>query len=154
MVAGVGGAALFGANAVSAQATGETLVERLATRFNIDQDEVQAVFDEAHEERKADREVRMNERLQLLVDDGTITTEQQAVIEQARSELQATIEEIKPDNFRDLSEEEREAVREQIKGAREAFRQTLADADIDTDEIKIGRGHRGGAGHFGGGHRF
>lgn len=160
VVAGISGVALFGANAVSAQPSGETLVERLATRFNLDQGEVQAVFDEVHEERheerKAERQERMSEHLQELVEEGTITAEQKSIIEAARAKMEASAEALKPDNFRSLSDEERDAVQEQLKELRDAFEQTLSDAGIDIDDIKPDHqhGHRGGHGHHKGGHDF
>lgn len=63
------------------------LVTKLAQRFNLNQSDVQAVFDEY---RNAEREAEISERLQELVDEGKITTEQKTLIENKLKEVQAT----------------------------------------------------------------
>ena len=65
--------------------TGE-LVSKLAQRFNLNQAEVQAVFDEY---RNTEREANVSEYLQELVDKGKITAEQKTLIESKLKEVSA-----------------------------------------------------------------
>lgn len=58
------------------------MVETLSEKFNLDQSEVQKVFTE-------ERETRHTERLNGLVEDGTITEEQRAIIEEHHDEMMA-----------------------------------------------------------------
>lgn len=53
-----------------------TLVEKIATKFNVSKDEVQKVFDEDKEVRHAEMEKKYEERLAQAVKDGKLTTEQ------------------------------------------------------------------------------
>lgn len=113
---------LAGFTSASAQtATGsDSLVEKMASRFNLNQDEVEAVLDEAHQEREAEREEMISERLQKAVDSGDIAEEQKSLIEAKLKELH----------------EKREAERENL--------QAWADENnIDRQYIVGGRGHQG-----------
>jgi len=58
------------------------MVETLSEKFNLDKTEVQNVFTQ-------EREARHTERLNGLVEDGTITEEQKAVIEAHHEEMMA-----------------------------------------------------------------
>jgi polyhydroxyalkanoate synthesis regulator phasin len=62
------------------------LVTKIAQRFNLNQSDVQAVFDEY---KNAEREAEISERLQELVDEGKITAEQKTLIENKLKEVQA-----------------------------------------------------------------
>ncbi len=70
----------------------ESLISKLAEKFGVSQDEVQSVFDENREEMQAEREAEASERLQGLVDDGTITAEQKTAIEAKKDEMQTARE--------------------------------------------------------------
>jgi hypothetical protein len=87
----VGLASLAGVNTVSAatDTTGDSLVSKLAQKFNVGEDEVQAVFDEDKQARQAEMRTALSERLQEAVDDGDITAAQKTLIENKRKELQA-----------------------------------------------------------------
>lgn len=113
---------LAGFSSASAQtATGsDSLAEKIASRFNLNQDEVEAVFDEAHQEREAEREVMTSDRLQKAVDSDELTVEQKTLIENKLKEVH----------------EEREAERENLK--------SWADENnIDRQYIVGGYGHGG-----------
>lgn len=71
-------------------ASGTTLVDRIATKFNLNKDEVQAVFNEDRAAKEAERINLISEELQAAVDDGDITADQKALIETKLKELQAT----------------------------------------------------------------
>jgi len=71
----------------------QNLVTRLSTRFNLNADEVEAVFQEAQIERQEQRKAALSERLQQKVNEGEITAEQKTLIESKLGELQAEHEE-------------------------------------------------------------
>ena len=93
-VVSLGLAGLAGLSTVSAQhASGsDSLIDKLTAKFNLDKEEVKAVFDEVKTEQDAKRQAEQSERLQELVDDGDITEAQNTLIEQKMSELQAARE--------------------------------------------------------------
>lgn len=61
--------------------TNETLVDKIASKFNVNKSEVQAVFDENHQEQRAERQANMSKTLQSAVDAGKITSEQKTLLE-------------------------------------------------------------------------
>lgn len=80
------------------------MVQRLAERFNLNQDEVETVFDEERQGRQQEMKERREERLDQAVSDGVITEEQKTSIvnkwqeienerEAHRQEMQAWFEE-------------------------------------------------------------
>lgn len=147
---GVTGAVLLGVNTVGAQSNGNSLVEKIASRFSLDESEVQAVFDEHKEERHVQRQEKMSEHLQELVDNGTITTEQKALIETEQQKLQDAMDELRPDDRSAISEDEREALHDEIYALRESFESTLEDNGIDLNTIRPEHGrHKGGMGRGG-----
>jgi hypothetical protein len=106
---GLGGASLaaHAASAESGNAVGppgmDGLVSKIAEEFNLNEDEVEAVFEEHKEEMHAKHEARMEERLTQAVAEGKLTEEQKAKIlakfeemKQDRPPLQE-IEETSPD---------------------------------------------------------
>lgn len=82
-VASVGLAGIVGTGVVSAETTGanSSIVEKIATKFGLKEADVQAVFDQEHTERQAERVVDISDQLQDAVDDGDITAEQKKLIE-------------------------------------------------------------------------
>lgn len=104
----VGMSSLGFAGLTSAQTTssGDTLVDKIATKFNLNKDEVKKVFDEERASHQAEHEKAMSDRLQKLVDEGKLTTDQKAKIETKFKEMRQQREANK-DN--DLTEEERKA---------------------------------------------
>ena len=89
LTAAVGLSGIAGIGIVSAQASGgqSDLVAKIAEKFNLNQGDVQAVFDEEHAARQAERQAQISDHLQSLVDDGTITTDQKSAIEAKQAEL-------------------------------------------------------------------
>ena len=78
------------ASMASAQSTsaGTSLIDKIATKFNLNKSDVQAVFDANRTEKEAERAAEMSDKLQTLVDKGTITADQKAKIEAKQKELQ------------------------------------------------------------------
>ena len=89
-VTSVGLAGLATVNSVSAatDSNGQSLAYEIAQKFNLNEDEVQAVFDEEQATREAEHKAEMSERLQEAVDSGDITSDQKALIENKQAELQ------------------------------------------------------------------
>lgn len=95
-VSAVGLAGLLGGGIVTAHsaasAGNDSLIEKIASKFNLNKDEVQKVFDEEKSARDAERQAAFTERLQKLVDDGKITSDQKSKIEEKHKELKANME--------------------------------------------------------------
>lgn len=88
------GAGLFTSRQVFAQETVQSaenpmtsLVQRIAQKFNLQESEVQAVFDQDRQERQAQHEATAEAQLTQLVTDGKITEAQKQLIIQKRNEL-------------------------------------------------------------------
>lgn len=107
-----------------------SIVERIATKFGLNQDEVRTVFDEQHSEMEANREIKREEQLQTLVDDGTITEDQKTALQAKQEEMKAAKEALKDQN---LTHEE---MHEQIKQAKDEFKAWAEDQRIDLEAIR------------------
>lgn len=104
----------FGAQSVSAHGfsnDSSSLVQTLATRFNLDESQVKAVFDEIREQKKAQRQTQLQEKLQKAVESGKLTEEQKVSLiqlhEAHRAEVQALYDadsEVTPEQRRLLFE--------------------------------------------------
>lgn len=125
---------LAGFSTVSAQGNADdvSLAEKIASKFNLDQGEVKAVFEENRSAREAERQAEISDRLQQAVDDGDITADQKKLIEQKQQQL----------------EDARDAMKDELEKWAE-------DNDIDQKYLMFGgHGMRGGPGGPGGGGRF
>lgn len=135
------GIAATGVSAVYAQTTNAeapmtSLVQKIATRFNLNQADVQAVFDEQHKEMQAKHEARFEDRLTQAVKNGKITETQKQAIIAKEKELQAQREANK-ESFKNMSEEERKTVREKERAALE---QWSKENNIDLKYLHFGFG--------------
>lgn len=143
---GGGGLAMAATDTSGANATSASLVERIAAKFNLSQADVQAEFDAARTEMKADREAEHEERLAQAVKDGSLTQEQSDYIAKAQEEIQA-LRGDKP--MRDLDDSARDQIREKM----EALHTWAEENNVDLKDVMGGgRGSHGGGG-FGGQHR-
>jgi hypothetical protein len=89
--------ALIGTGTIYAQSTttaGESIVDRIAARFNLNKDDVQKVFDEQRDEKKAQRQQALEDKLNQLVKEGKLTEDQ-------KTKLLAKLNERK-DNWQDF----------------------------------------------------
>lgn len=66
-----------------------TLADRIATKFNLNKDDVQAVFNEDRQAKQAERAAELSKNLQTAVDSGKLTAEQKTLIENKVKENQA-----------------------------------------------------------------
>lgn len=90
----------------SGQAPGKTIVQRIAERFGLNESDVQSVFDQNHQERQAQRQDRMEERLTQLVAEGKLNESQKQAILSKMQEL-ANQKQSQMDNFRNMTRQER-----------------------------------------------
>ena len=93
-----------------------TIIERLASKFNLNKDDVQQVFEEVRDEHKAEMYANWAERLDDLIAEGKLTAEQKQAILDKHDEMEAKIEELKN---QDLTMEER---REKMRALHEEFK--------------------------------
>lgn len=123
-----------------------SIVDKIASTFNLNKDEVEAVFEEARDERHQEMETKHAERLSSLVEAGTLTQDQANALAAKHDEMQATRESLKD---QDLTREE---MKDQMEAAREEFKTWAEEQGIDLESIRPekGEGPRMG-GH--GGHR-
>lgn len=91
---------------------GDTLVEKLATKFNVKTEDVQAVFDENRQEHEAERAKKQEEHLTQLVTDGKLTEDQKNALIAKRQEMEAKRDSMR-DSLKNASKEEHKAAREQ-----------------------------------------
>ena len=141
------GTVLFGAvntfaqSAVSDQNSMSSLVQKIADKFGLNKDEVQAVFDQNRQEHQAQMQTRFEDQLTQAVTDGKITEEQKQLILQKHKELQEN-RQSKMEEMKDMSVEER-------RTAMEKERQELENwAKENGIALKYLMG--GFKGHFGG----
>lgn len=141
--AAVGLSGIAGVGAVSAQNdTGDNngIVGKIASTFNLNQDEVKKVFDENRQEHQAEREAKRGEKLQKLVDEGSLTAEQKTALEAKFAEQKAE-REANRDANKDLTKEQRKAKHEENKAAFEAW---AKEQGIDLSKLGGGmKGERG-----------
>ena len=142
---------IIGIGAASAQSSNngqDSLVSKIAEKFNLDKTAVQSVFDEQHAAREAEIQAKIADRLQSLVDSGKITAEQKTALEAKQAEMKATREALKDQNLT------REEMHTKMEEARTTFETWAKDQGIDLSVIRpeggpMGRGdHRRGM-HYG-----
>lgn len=125
-----------------------SIIEKIASTFNLSEDEVQNVFDEHREERQAERQAEKEAKLDELVSEGKLTEDQKNLIiakmEERRAEKQENREE-----FQNMSREERREAKETHKAEMEAW---FEENGIDQDLLKEVFGKEGK--HRGGKHGF
>jgi ABC-type phosphate transport system auxiliary subunit len=138
------GATVFGASMASAhgQVDGDTLVEKLATKFHVKTEDVQAVFDENRAEHEANREKEREARLAQLVIDGKLTEDQKNALIAKHQEMEAKRDTMR-DSLKDATPEERKTAMEQHRAEMD---QWFKDQGIDRSIL-----HPAGDGRMDGG---
>ena len=137
------GLSYFGTGYTFAQSTDSqstTLVQKIATKFGLNQADVQAVFDEQRDEHHQQMQNRFEEKLTQLVKDGKLTEEQKTKIIAKFSEVKQQNDTTR-EEMRDKTPEERKAAhdkrQEELKTWAEA---NGIDANVLTDAFGPGRG--------------
>jgi hypothetical protein len=92
LVVALGGGLLYGASNASANfgwGNGEypPIVQNLAEKFNLNEDEVKSFFDEQRQEREQQMLQHKEERLSQAVADGVITEEQKQALQEKWQEM-------------------------------------------------------------------
>lgn len=138
----------FAQSTTTAQDPMNTLVQKIADKFNLNESEVQAVFDEAHEEQHAKMQAGFEEKLSQYVESGELTEEQKKLILEKRLEMNADREANK-EAFKNLSDEERKAQKDAKRAELEAWAEEN-NIDLQYLMLKGGKGPGfGGRGDFG-----
>ena len=144
------GLGILGSSSVLANETGNTnhmssLAQKIAEKFGLNQADVQAVFDEAHEERNVQVQEEFESRLTQYVTDGKITAEQKQLILQKRAELDAK-READRESMQNLTEDERRTKMTEEKTALETW---TKENGIDIQYLMPGGRDHGGPKGFG-----
>jgi hypothetical protein len=123
----------------------DRLVTAIATKFNLNVDEVQAVFDEEkeamHEEMQANIAVKIGAAVDEAVTAGKLSTEQAAAIKAKQSELQPFLESLK-----DKTEKERH---EAMKAKMDEIQAWAKEQGIGPEFLRFGFQVMGRGGHAG-----
>lgn len=138
VTAGVVGAGTLGSLAM-AESSGDTyppVVDKIATKFNLNKDEVKKVFEEERASHEAEHKQRLEAKLTQAVKDGKLTEDQ-------KSKLIAKLEEMHKNRVEDRQEAkaEREAKRDEFKKWAESNGINLEDVMPAPNK---GHGPRGG----------
>ena len=141
---GVSGAGLLASQAVFAQGSSgqDNLIDKLATKFDLNKDEVKQVFDEEHAIREEKRAEKLSQYLQTKVDDGTITESQKSMVESKLEELKNKREEFKNQNIT------HEQLHEEMKKQKAELDQWAKDNNIPVDLLKPRFGRMGHSPHY------
>lgn len=117
-----------------------TLMQKLVSRFNLNQSEVEAVFQEVRTERQTEMQAAFEARLTQAVETGRLTEEQKQLVLAKHQEMQEK-HQAEQDEWASLTQEGREAKREQ----RQAELKTWAEENgIDLSWLMPQMGMRGG----------
>lgn len=124
------GMGIFGTSRVLAQNTNgnpfSTIVEKIANKFGLKKEDVQAVFDQDRLERRTEMETKYLTQLDQLVKDGKITEVQKQLIINKHKEIQADSQS-KIQSMQGKTAEERKAAMEEKRTKMEAQRKALED---------------------------
>lgn len=165
-----GGAAVYADEVAGRGNPMSGLVAAIASKFNLSESDVQAVFDEQmqvqrektqanREEAEAKRQEQFESRLNKLLSEGKLTQAQVTAIKAKKAELETAREANKDENrteFKNMTEEERKAAMEEQKtkmeAEREALKQWAQDNGISEEYLPmVGMGFAGGGHGRGGG---
>lgn len=152
-LAGLAGGAAF-ATSQSSNGTDpmSSLVNAIATKFNLKTADVQAVFDANKTQMQAQREQQVKDQVAQLVKDGKLTQAQADKINAKRTELEKAREAERTAD-QNLTETQRQAKREQMRTQMDA-KKTELDAWLKSNSIDTQYGYLlmgGGRGHGPGG---
>jgi hypothetical protein len=124
----VGLTSIAGVSMASAESTSGTtssdpmssLVQKIASKFNLNKDDVQKVFDDDKAAREAQHDKQIDDRLQKLVDAGTITGAQKTAIESKLKELKQARQADRAE-MKNLSDTERQSKMDERKNELETW---------------------------------
>lgn len=137
VITGVSGAGIVSAATSSSSSSGTSLVDKIASKFNLNKSDVQAVFDQDRQEHGAQMEADQKEKLATAVKDGKLTQAQADHITQVMSEIKTLRGSTSP-------QEESDTVRSQIKSKLDDLRTWAKSNNVDMQYIMFGHGGPGG----------
>lgn len=148
---GVAGAGTMGLANAATNTTSDTsnpqssIVEKLASKFKLNKEDVQKVFDEERTERKAANEAKVKEKLDALVKEGKLTQDQADKLIAKAAELKTT-RQANRDAMQNKTAAERKAA---MQAERAALDKWLSDNGIAKEygRFLTGGGHGGRGGH-------
>jgi hypothetical protein len=137
------GMALTSADTTSTNDGKTSLIDKIATKFNLKKTDVQAVFDQDRSEHQAAREKEVKADLDQAVKDGKLTAQQETLLIAKQSEMKTFMESLK---------DKTDAERKSAMDAKRTELQTWAkDNGIANEYLRLGIGHgHGGPGGPGG----
>lgn len=139
-IAAISTITFLGAGSASANGVDENISARIASKFNLNQTEVQKVVDEYRLENRAERAAERSADLQAKVDAGTITATQKTLIENKIKEIEAERDANRNAN---LTASERQA---KMQASRDALTKWATDNGIDLEDVMMGGGRGMGMG--------
>jgi outer membrane murein-binding lipoprotein Lpp len=143
-IAGFSGNAAFAANGTNKM---NGLVTAIAQKFNLNQTDVQKVFDAQRAQMQADREQTFKDKLAELVTAGTLTQEQADKIVTKKAELESE-RQANQANLSTMTKQERQ---DAIKAQMDALKQWATDNNIPLQYLRfaggMGHGHMKGGMH-------
>jgi len=131
-----------------------SIIEKIAQKFNLNKDDVQKVFEEDRDARAKERETQFTTMLDEAVSKGELTEAQKSLIlakrEELKKEREANMSEMKNNGEKPAkpSEEEMENKKEEMKTEKEALEKWASDNGIDIKYL-MGLGSPGRGGHGG-----
>jgi hypothetical protein len=136
-----GAAAVHAANTTTGDAPMGNLVSAIASKFNLNQADVQQVFDEQHTQMQAHHQQQFVDRISQAITAGKITQEQADKIIAKQKELQALHELVQTDIANMTMEQQRALMQEH----KEQLMQWAKDNNIPTQYLHFlfGHGHDG-----------
>lgn len=125
--------------------TMSSLIDKIASTFNLDRNKVEKVFNDQHAEHKENHLIMIKQRLQKLVDEGTITGAQKTAIEVKLVDLKQQHETDKA-SYKNLNPEQR---KEKMKQKRADLENWAKEQGLDLSKLSgifsghglQGRGH-------------
>ncbi len=142
------GGALATSNFVSAQDATidqgpfQSVISKIAQKFNLNEADVKAVFDEDMNARHEEMKKQMEEKLTQAVKDGKITEAQKQAIQEKFA--QPFMVKFKPTAGQEMSEEEMKTMHEQKKSEMDAW---LSQNGLTHETLREVMGHPKGFGH-------
>lgn len=138
---------LLGVSSVTAQSSdtsAETIVDKIVSTFNLDREEVEAVFEEHREQKHEERQAHWEERLADLVEEGSLTQDQANRLHELHTEHHEKIEALREQGA------DRDEIHDQIQQHRDDMKSWAEEEGIELDGLQMFNGPRGFGRHGGG----
>lgn len=139
-VAGATGLGVASAATDTTNSSSSSLVDKIASKFNLNESDVQAVVDQDRSEHEAQRQAQMEKKLTQAVTDGKITSTQKDLILAKQKEAKAAMESDR-DSMKDKTAEERKAAMDQKRTDLENWAKSNG---IPTEYLRFVMGGHGG----------